>query len=1510
MKKYSDTLITRFRKTIHFLIEPPPNIIGIQRKRQVRLLSGLLLILILVGNLFAIIQLLTVPGFLFTFLVSEGAFVILTIAYFLTRTRYYLAAAIITSLIPFIAPYISLLVNPNFHSAFAYMLIAVLLGSILLDRWLTIGIAALNLVGLFLLPIVQPAWTFSGVGEPISFHIIISTLIIVAMRHRDLVEGDRQKELSESELKFRSIFNSSVDAIGVSTTGIHVTANPAYLRMFGYESADQLAGKPILDLIAPSHHPQILDFVRRRAAGEDIPNAYETRGLRRNGSEFDMEVHVSAYELDGEIYTVPILRDITERKLVVEQIRYQANLLKNVSDVIIASDLNFKILSWNQAAEALYGWRADEVIGKPVSEVLRTEYLAESAEHVRQQFMELGVWKGEVIQKHRDGTRLYILSSVSTVINDNGQLAGAVAVNRDITERRHTEEKLRRSEERYRIVTELISDYIFKLDIDSKGNATVGYLSENFDGITGRTLDQVKLTETWNSILHPDDLGLVMNLLRTIIATCESGELECRSYVKEGRQRWIHIVARPVVNQDSGSVTEIIGSVKDITERKQAEETLRLNEERYRTLAQNLPDSALLLYDQDLRFIIADGPEIEATGFSREILEGKTVHEALPPEFVQIVEPNLRRTLAGETFSAELPFGGRYYRYSYVPLRDNSGNVVMAMILATNITQLKKTEDALKDSQRRLSTALRATKVGVWEWNMRTDRTYWSDENYRVMGLEPGSIESRYENWANMVHPDDLPAAQAKVTEAVNTRSELNIEFRVVWPDGSNHWINDIGSLIFDENNEPIGMYGIQMDITERKLIQQELDENRRRLAFLLSKSPVVIYSSRASGDFGATFISENVTKQLGYQPEEFTENSGFWAEKIHPDDFPLVNTEIDRLFEFGSHSYEYRFHHNDGHYLWMQDEMILIRDESGNPLEIIGSWSDITERRRMEELLFEEKERAEITLHSIGDAVITTGVSALVEYLNPVAENLTGWNLEEAVGQPLENVFRIIEEGSRQPALSPVERCLREGKVVGLANHSILVRRDGREFSIDDSAAPIRNRNEEMIGVVLVFHDVTEERRLSRQAAHDAMHDSLTGLVNRGEFEKRLARALINTKEHNISHILCYLDLDQFKIVNDTAGHAAGDELLKQISRLLEGLFRQRDTLARLGGDEFGLLLENCQLDQALIIANEIKAKIRDFPFLWAGHGFQVGVSIGVVPITAEKESVNQLLSQADIACYSAKDLGRDRIYVYHAEDSETTQRHSEILQAARMRDAILNDQFRLFCQPIVQLTGEEGMLQYEVLLRMTDRDGGLVLPGAFIPPAERYGLMHAIDRWVIRKTLLTLTNHNIQRMLVNINLSGNSLDDETLLEYVLGQLNEFSILAGHVCFEITETAAIHHLSKAQQFIHAFRGRGGRIALDDFGSGFSSFRYLKTLPVDYIKIDGSFVSDMLSNPGDLLMVEAITKIAHTLGIKIIAEHASNIGTINRLREMGVDHAQGFGIGLPVPVEEAWKSQK
>jgi diguanylate cyclase (GGDEF)-like protein/PAS domain S-box-containing protein len=566
----------------------------------------------------------------------------------------------------------------------------------------------------------------------------------------------------------------------------------------------------------------------------------------------------------------------------------------------------------------------------------------------------------------------------------------------------------------------------------------------------------------------------------------------------------------------------------------------------------------------------------------------------------------------------------------------------------------------------------------------------------------------------------------------------------------------------------------------------------------------------------------------------------------------------------------------------------------------------DRQQRDEAEARLFAEKERAQVTLASIGDAVITTDVAGRVNFLNSVAEELTGWTTAEAARLPLDQVFRIINEVSRAAVENPVEIVLRTGVVVGLANHTVLIRRDGAELNIEDSAAPIRDRQGNIIGVVLVFHDVTQAHEMARQMGWAATHDSLTGLYNRAEFERRL-QALIERTGAGSHHALLYIDLDQFKVVNDTCGHAAGDQMLCQIAALMHGRMRDSDTLARLGGDEFGVLLENCPADKGRQIAEGILEAVRGFRFVWDDKTFLVGASIGLVEMAGEDLDGAHLLAAADTACYAAKDEGRNRIQVFNAADSETIRRSGEMNWVARINRAFDENRFRLHWQAIEPLQADrEDERHGEILLRMVDDEGALVPPAAFLPAAERYNLMPRVDRWVIRESLRWLVDHPQDTQCGSINLSGQSLSDEQLLDYVVGQLRHTNIEPGRICFEITETAAIANLTKAIRFIGALRERGCRFSLDDFGSGLSSFGYLKNLPVDFLKIDGGFVRNITRNPIDQAMVAAINNIGHVMGLATIAEFVESEDIKTLLRAQGIDYGQGYGIARPVPLEEAY----
>ena len=561
--------------------------------------------------------------------------------------------------------------------------------------------------------------------------------------------------------------------------------------------------------------------------------------------------------------------------------------------------------------------------------------------------------------------------------------------------------------------------------------------------------------------------------------------------------------------------------------------------------------------------------------------------------------------------------------------------------------------------------------------------------------------------------------------------------------------------------------------------------------------------------------------------------------------------------------------------------------------------------RRRTEETLYQERERALITLHSIGDGVITTDAQGRVDYMNPVAESVTGWTYAEAQGSPLTKVLPLIDEATRLPVESPADITLRTGQVVNISDQCVLINRSGQEFNIEDSAAPIFDRDNRIIGAVLVFHDVTRERRMARQMTWQATHDSLTGLANRNEFADRLTVLLEGTRgDTSRQHALLYLDLDQFKVVNDTCGHDAGDEMLKQLSRTLRASVPANAALARLGGDEFGILLENVSLQQATDTANRLLQAFADFTFEWQQRRFAVSASIGMVPIGADVSSPSFVLSAADVACYVAKESGRNRVHVYQDSDIDLGERHNEMHWVSRIKEALENNCFVLFKQTIISLNGFDPTPHFELLVRMRDHDGKMVPPGAFIPAAERYNLMNAIDRWVIDSAFAYISR--VQRDgdtgIYAINLSGNSLNDDDLPEYIQKKIDDYRINPGQLCFEVTETAAVFNLEKVSHMIKLLKSRGCRFSLDDFGSGLSSFGYLKSLPVDFLKIDGSFVRDMNSDPMNHAIVEAIHQVGHSLSIRTIAEFVENRETARQLERIGVDFGQGYHFSKPVPL--------
>lgn len=472
-----------------------------------------------------------------------------------------------------------------------------------------------------------------------------------------------------------------------------------------------------------------------------------------------------------------------------------------------------------------------------------------------------------------------------------------------------------------------------------------------------------------------------------------------------------------------------------------------------------------------------------------------------------------------------------------------------------------------------------------------------------------------------------------------------------------------------------------------------------------------------------------------------------------------------------------------------------------------------------------------------------------------------------------------------------------------------VLRRKDGRKIVVLENSRAVRDESGRILYYEGTLTDITEAHELSRQLSYEASHDALSGLINRREFEIRLQRALDSAQATGAVHAVCYLDLDQFKVINDTCGHVAGDELLRQLAHLLQSRVRSNDALARLGGDEFGLLLHDCSIAHATNIANSLIRTVEQYQFVWGASTFTVGASIGLVPLTNSFRRITQVLQAVDAACYAAKDQGRNRVHVYQEDDAVVAQRHGEMQWVSRVKHALTENRFLLVAQPIMPIhaTADASLpLSYELLLRMRDEDGNIVPPGAFLPAVERYNLSQRVDRWVISAALRWLASHPLQTARVGrvyVNLSGDSLGDPQLHDFIGAMLEEARVPPTKIGFEITETAAINNLTRANQLIAELRRLGCAFSLDDFGSGVSSFAYLKALTVDWLKIDGLFVSNIVHDRVDFEMVRSITEIGHVMGKKVVAESVENPAVLARLKHIRVDYAQGNALGPPVSLE-------
>jgi diguanylate cyclase (GGDEF)-like protein/PAS domain S-box-containing protein len=1000
-----------------------------------------------------------------------------------------------------------------------------------------------------------------------------------------------------------------------------------------------------------------------------------------------------------------------------------------------------------------------------------------------------------------------------------------------------------------------------------------------------------------------------------------------------GTSRWS--LAQYVPDVVDGKTCGLLVHIADVTSLKSTEDALRLEmAETARAHELLLTSSAELARAQQLGAIGSWSWQVSAdeVEWSAELFRifgcdpaqgapsfAQQARLYKPDSFARLQETVGKALSTGGAYTLDLHYQRPDGHEGWVEARgeavcDAAGRITGLRGTLQEVTQRRKEQQALEVAHDRLRVMYEQTPALLHSIDAEGRLLHVSDAWLARLGYRREDVIGRPS--VDFLTEASRQRAREQALPALFATGRVdNVPYQLVTRDGEIVDILLSALMERDLHGQPVRSLSVMTDVTARLRAERELAREHERLRNLIEGTNAGTWEWNVQT--GEVIVNPRWGEILGWSVSDLgVVTNQFRADIAHPDELEDSRRLLREHFAGRSDAYvaEVRLRHRDGHWIWLEDRGRLItRTADGRPEWMFGIHVDITERKQRDEALqrlsaelSEQHELMRVTLQSMGDAVITTDASGSVTWLNPVAERMTGWLVSEAKGRPLTQVFHIVNEETRALTENPVTTCLAQGKIVGLANHTLLISRDGTEFGIEDSAAPIRNAAGDMLGVVLVFHDVSEQRRMSGEMTYRATHDALTGLVNRAEFEVRLLRLLHKSHEEQSEHALLYVDLDQFKLVNDACGHAIGDQLLQQMGKLFGETVRTRDTLARLGGDEFAIILEHCTADQAAQVAQKICDRMDDFRFIHDDRRFRIGASIGLVPVDKRWASIAAILQAADTSCYAAKEAGRNRVHVWFDTDVAMRARQFEMQWTSRIERALDDDGFVLFAQRMQGLTTAQEGLHAEVLLRMKNEDGTLTQPGAFLPAAERFHLVSRVDRWVLKQAvdwMAALPDISIIDTL-SVNLSGQSVGDRAFHAWAKTMLLQAgSDVCSRLCLEITETATVTNLADAAIFIAAVRAAGVKVALDDFGAGASSFGYLKTLPVDYLKIDGQFIRDLTQDPLDDAAVRCFTDVARVVGVKTVAEFVEQPDVLARLRQIGVDYAQGYLIHRPEPID-------
>lgn len=832
---------------------------------------------------------------------------------------------------------------------------------------------------------------------------------------------------------------------------------------------------------------------------------------------------------------------------------------------------------------------------------------------------------------------------------------------------------------------------------------------------------------------------------------------------------------------------------------------------------------------------------------------------------------------------------------------------------AVHALESRKAAFVFSQKEAQLKALTNAAPLGVFFVDLEGGCTYTNERMQTIFGIT--EAEALGTGWQNSIDLEDSDHVLSQWSRSINVNAKFEATFRIRTKSGVERRVRCITAPAIAQDGAARSHVGSIEDVTEKLRSEAQLNTERLRLGSILEATAV--------GTWEWDYVSDKIRVNdqwagiLGLSGEGGADCTlAEFRSFINPEDLERSIALLAEHINGGTKAYEceLRLRHHDGHWVWVLDRGKIMSWQDGQPKLLFGTYHDITDRKAQQHTL----ERSERFLERTGIAAGVGGWELDVRTQTLVWSDQTcrihGFepghkpDLNEAINSYAPEARPIIQaavQEAMEPVESPVMTCLKVGQPVGLAAGTVLISRSGTEFGIEDSAAPILNDAGVILGVVLVFHDVTEARRQSGEMTYRATHDQMTGALNRSEFEGRLTAILADKDRRRGQYALLFIDLDQFKLVNDDCGHSVGDDVLKQVTKIFGKSVRSNDTVARIGGDEFAIILENCEPAQAVLVAQKICSHMDFFRFAHDGKSFRIGTSIGLVSIDQQWDDAQTLIRAADAACIAAKDEGRNRVHVWDQADGSMILRQGEMRWASRLEEALDSGRFVLFAQRIEPAKPRKSGLFLEVLIRLVEPSGALTMPGVFLPAAERFNLMVRIDKWVLDTVFNVLDSMSDLSTvdMVGINISGKSLGDRSFHRYVIEKLiHSGPAISKKLCFEISETAAATNMADVTLFIEQVHRLGVKIALDDFGSGVASFGYLKLLAADYLKIDGQFITNLETDPLCAAAVRCFVDVANVLGIPTIAEFVSSPSLRMLVGQFGVDYNQGYAISQPEPL--------